>query len=84
MDMGKREFIVAYNSDSCRIERFIPSYKYCLDLLHMYNFALKKHAYEYGDIVPWNNQFWCVVKAENCKEAFDIFGEKLKGRRKKV
>ena len=77
----KYEFIVEYNPHRLKItcteygeegKRSQLEYKY--NALHKYR-GLK-----YGDIVPWNNSFWCSVTANTSKEAFDIFTKKMEER----
>lgn len=78
------EFIIAYSPTDCSIQANFdlhePENKY------LYEEALAhKHGQDakYGDIVGWNNHFWCSVRANNAKEAFDIFIEKFRTWRRK-
>lgn len=77
----KEEFIVAYNTTSCQIDaawvdKFYPD-EYGPKKMYEHAIFCHLNLYKYGDIVPYNNQLWCSVQAENAKEAFDIFIEKF-------
>jgi len=79
MDNKLYEFIIAYNSTECSIQAILgphePKNKYWYEqaLASKHNYGVK-----YGDVVGWNNQFWCSVRADNAKEALDIFLEKMR------
>ena len=73
--MGEeQEYIIGYNKHWCEIGAT------ALDdaLKETYKFALERHKKTEGEIVSYNNQFWCSVMAENAKDALDKFFEKFK------
>ena len=79
MDEKLYEFIIAYASTNCSVQAVLgskePENKYWYEQA----LACKHNMYgvKYGDLVFWNNQCWCSVRAHNAKEALDIFIEKL-------
>lgn len=75
------EFIICYRSIACDIIAVEDGFygvmqkqRYQEALSH----PLRSHNWEYGDLVPWNNSFWCSVKADNAMQALDIFMTKMK------
>lgn len=80
-DRREYEYIVSYNPS--RLQVICADYgKEGEQALHLYkDGALPKFKnLSYGDIVPWNNSFWCSVTANSSKEAFDIFAKKMEER----
>lgn len=72
------EFIIAYNSTECSIQANLGNYE--PDNKYWYGQALahkSNQGAKYGDIIGWNNQFWGSVRANNAKEALDIFLDKM-------
>ena len=69
--MDEREFIVAYSAYNCNISAVFEEEKNYMKT--EYEMTLKRHNREYGDIVPWNNQLWASVKADNACEALNRF-----------
>lgn len=84
-DKREYEYIVSYNPS--RLQVICADYgKEGEQALYLYkDEALPKFKnLSYGDIVAWNNSFWCSVTANTSKEAFDIFCEKMEERKKKL
>lgn len=84
-DRREYEYIVSYNPS--RLQVICADYgKEGEQALYLYkDEALPKFKnLSYGDIVLWNNSFWCSVTANTSKEAFDIFCEKMEEREKKL
>lgn len=84
--MGKeqKEFIVTYSPSFSVITAADYGERGIEAVLEYQNCALFHcKGSKYGDVVPWNNAFWCSVMAKNAKEALDIFGEKMKRRKLK-
>lgn len=69
------EYIVAYNRDELNIRRKLEDEEYCnYSMINMYKSALYRYPNrKFGDIIPYNNQFWCCINAENAKDAFEKF-----------
>ena len=65
------EFIVAYRSDEINVRAKNVDVQFChCQMSDMYDFALSLYPeYNYGDIIPWNNQFWGIVRADNAANA---------------
>ena len=71
------KYIVAYNSSEANVRRVKDDEKYCRsEMMDMYKFALNRHLNNFGEIVAWNNQFWCVIEADNAMDALVKFFEK--------
>ena len=76
--MDEKDFIVAYSTSRCDIGRAI----YYSNLVSEYQYALSRWSYKkWGDIVGYNNQSWCSVRAENAADALNEFFKKLKNER---
>lgn len=70
----KKEFIISYAPGWCNI----AAASIDKNMKEMYEFAMNRHKIEGKTILPYNNQFWGSVMANNSKEAFDIFYERFK------
>lgn len=87
--MNEQEFIVAYCASFCDIELAVNSvfyYDYDCSLKGQYEDGLKRThtpGAKYGDVIAWNNRFWCSVKAKNCKDALEKTMIKIEEAQKK-
>ena len=73
--MEEKKFIVAYAPDFMSIEADYMEKTMVVSENSMawnYRYALSRHGYSAEDnpVIPYNNQFWCSVKAVNAAEAF--------------
>ena len=70
----KKEFIISYAPNWCNIVEASKD----KNIKQMYDSIKYRNKVEDKTILPYNNQFWGSVIAENPKEAFDIFYERFK------
>lgn len=67
------EYIVAFRPSEVNVRSVAADKTFCQsEMIDMYTFALSRHhGKEYGDAIPWNNQIWTVVRAENAVDAMN-------------
>lgn len=73
LDINMEEYIVAFNASEANARSVADDETFCRsEMINMYNSALSRHyGKKYGDAVPWNNQLWTVVRAENATDALN-------------
>lgn len=69
----EQEYIISYANDFYSVNQAYWFSERKADYLY----ALSRYHLKEGDIVLWNNQYWCSVKAKNAKSAFEKFWEKF-------
>ena len=78
MEAEKLSFIVAYNSREANVRSLIDDREfYQREMLDQFLRAAAIHNLNRDDIVPWNNQFWAIVDANEPKEALEKAIDKL-------
>ena len=72
------KYIVAYSPSEVNIRQAIIDEKYChCKMTNMYKLALSRYKDKvFGDLVAYNNQFWCSVEANNSADALRKFFDK--------
>lgn len=67
------EYVVAFRQSEVNARSVAVDKTFCRsEMIDMYTFALSRyHGKKYGDAIPWNNQIWTVVRAENAMDALN-------------
>ncbi len=66
------EYVVAFRTSEANVRSVADDKTFCRSkMINMYTFALSRYGKKYGDAVPWNNQIWSVVRAENAIDALN-------------
>ena len=84
--MSEQEFIVAYSPTWLMIEpesmkeynHYALYYQYMEGLMRT---RARDPQLKYGDVISYNNRFWCSVKATNAKEALNKALDKINAYR---
>ena len=78
MENDKQAFIVAYNGREAQVRSLLVDREFCeREMLDEFLRAAAIHNLNRDDIVPWNNQFWAIVDANEPKEALEKAIDKL-------
>ena len=67
------EYVVAFTGDEVNVRSVTADKTFCRsEMIDMYTSALSRYTgQKYGDAIPWNNQIWTVVRAENAIDALN-------------
>lgn len=73
MTATMEEYVVAFREYEANVRSvYIDKTFYRSEMIDMYTSALSRYSGQnYGDAIPWNNQIWTVVRAENAIDALN-------------